>query len=137
MRSLERAIAFCQSTLSYGKAQEAPPDRRMVQVEPVVREVRESAGVGSDTSIEWINAIERGLTVDADPDQLFRVLLNLVRNAAQALESEKYNGESDVFTMCADKIKELDVELGLIKISLDYKNMLLASCEAALDGRNP
>ena len=89
MRSLERAIAFCQSTLSYGKAQEAPPDRRMVQVEPVVREVRESAGVGSDTSIEWINAIERGLTVDADPDQLFRVLLNLVRNAAQALESEK------------------------------------------------
>lgn len=89
MRSLERAIAFCQSTLSYGKAQEAAPDRRMVLIEPVVNEVRESAGVGSDTSIEWINAIERGLTVDADPDQLFRVLLNLVRNAAQALESDK------------------------------------------------
>ncbi|MBX9821418.1 MAG: HAMP domain-containing histidine kinase [Afipia birgiae] len=89
MRSLERAIAFCQSTLSYGKAQEAAPDRRMVLIEPVVNEVRESAGLASDTSIEWINAIERGLTVDADPDQLFRVLLNLVRNAAQALESEK------------------------------------------------
>ena len=89
MRSLERAIAFCQSTLSYGKAQEAAPDRRMVLIEPVVNEVRESARVGSDTSIEWINAIERGLTVDADPDQLFRVLLNLVRNAAQALESDK------------------------------------------------
>src|SRR4051794_8770870 len=29
MRSLERAIAFCQSTLSYGRAQEAAPDRRM------------------------------------------------------------------------------------------------------------
>jgi signal transduction histidine kinase len=40
-------------------------------------------------AIEWISAIERGLTVDADPDQLFRVLLNLVRNAAQALESDK------------------------------------------------
>lgn len=89
MRSLERAIAFCQSTLSYGKAQEAAPDRRMVLIEPVINEVRESAGLASDTSIEWINAIERGLTVDADPDQLFRVLLNLVRNAAQALESDK------------------------------------------------
>lgn len=89
MRSLERAIAFCQSTLSYGKAQEAPPDRRRVLIEPVVNEVRESTGLASDTSIEWINAIERGLTVDADPDQLFRVLLNLVRNAAQALESDK------------------------------------------------
>jgi signal transduction histidine kinase len=89
MRSLERAIAFCQSTLSYGKAQEAPPDRRMIPIEPIVNEVRESAGLAARTAqIEWISAIERGLTVDADPDQLFRVLLNLVRNAAQALDSE-------------------------------------------------
>lgn len=87
MRSLERAIDFCQSTLSYGRAQEAAPDRRMVLVEPVVAEVRESAGLAADKSIAWISAIERGLSIDADPDQLFRVLLNLVRNAAQALES--------------------------------------------------
>jgi signal transduction histidine kinase len=86
MRSLERAIAFCQSTLSYGRAQEAAPDRRMMLIEPVVAEVRESAGLASDVSITWISAIERGLSIDADPDQLFRVLLNLVRNAAQALE---------------------------------------------------
>ena len=87
MRSLERAIAFCQSTLSYGRAQEASPDRRMIMIEPVVLEVRETAGLASDASIAWVAAIERGLAVDADPDQLFRVLLNLVRNAAQALES--------------------------------------------------
>src|SRR6204780_2492280 len=86
MRSLERAIAFCQSTLSYGRAQEAAPDRRMILVDPVVIEVRESAGLALDASIAWISAIERGLTIDADPDHLFRVLLNLVRNAAQALE---------------------------------------------------
>jgi signal transduction histidine kinase len=87
VRSLERAIAFCQSTLSYGRAQEAAPDRRMILIEPVVLEVRETAGLASDASIAWVAAIERGLAVDADPDQLFRVLLNLVRNAAQALES--------------------------------------------------
>jgi signal transduction histidine kinase len=86
MRSLERAIAFCQSTLSYGRAQEAAPDRRVILVEPVVAEVRESAGLAADASLAWISAIERGLTIDADPDHLFRVLLNLVRNAAQALE---------------------------------------------------
>jgi signal transduction histidine kinase len=88
MRSLERAIAFCQSTLSYGRAQEAAPDRRMILIEPVVAEVRESAGLATDTSITWISAIERGLSIDADPDQLFRVLLNLVRNAEQALEGQ-------------------------------------------------
>lgn len=97
VRSLERAIAFCQSTLSYGRAQEAAPDRRMMLIEPVVMEVRETAGLGNaglgntglgnDVPIAWVAAIERGLAVDADPDQLFRVLLNLVRNAAQALES--------------------------------------------------
>ncbi|WP_416221101.1 ATP-binding protein [Rhodopseudomonas palustris] len=91
VRSLERAIAFCQSTLSYGRAQEAAPDRRMILIEPVVNEVRETAGLASDaavSSVTWVSAIERGLTMDADPDQLFRVLLNLVRNAAQALESQ-------------------------------------------------
>ena len=61
MRSLERAIDFCQSTLSYGRAQEAEPDRRMMLVEPVVVEVRESAGLAADDSITWISAIERGL----------------------------------------------------------------------------
>jgi len=63
------------------------PDRRMMLVEPVGAEVRETAGLATEASITWINAIERGLTIDADPDQLFRVLLNLVRNAAQALEN--------------------------------------------------
>ena len=59
----------------------------MIAIEPIVNEVRESAGLATNDSIVWITAIERGLTIDADPDQLFRVLLNLVRNAAQALES--------------------------------------------------
>ncbi|MCK1712242.1 MULTISPECIES: HAMP domain-containing sensor histidine kinase [unclassified Bradyrhizobium] len=92
VRSLERAIAFCQSTLSYGRAQEAAPDRRIMLIEPVVMEVRETAGLANEASIAWVAAIERGLTIDADPDQLFRVLLNLVRNAAQALESHSSGG---------------------------------------------
>src|SRR5258705_11273960 len=58
----------------------------MILLEPIVGEVRESAGLATDASIMWISAIGRGLSIDADPDQLFRVLLNLVRNAAQALE---------------------------------------------------
>jgi signal transduction histidine kinase len=96
VRSLERAIAFCQSTLSYGRAQEAAPDRRMVAIEPIVVEVRETAGLANDATISWITAIERGLVADADPDQLFRVMLNLVRNAAQALESNPNSDRSSM-----------------------------------------
>jgi signal transduction histidine kinase len=87
MHALERAIAFCESTLSYGRVQEAPPDRRTIALDPLVEEVRETLGLGPDTPIRWIDAVERGLMVDADPDQLFRILLNLARNAVQALES--------------------------------------------------
>jgi signal transduction histidine kinase len=88
MRSLERAIAFCQSTLSYGRAQEPPPDRKVIPLEPLIEEVHESLGLGIDIPIRWIVAVERGLTVDADHDQLFRVLVNLARNAMQALEGQ-------------------------------------------------
>jgi signal transduction histidine kinase len=87
MRALERAIAFCESTLSYGRAQEPPPDRRQVVIEPLVEEVRETLGIEPGASLRWISAVERDLVADADPDQLFRILLNLVRNAVQALES--------------------------------------------------
>ena len=87
MRALERAIAFCESTLSYGRAQESPPDRRLIALEPLVEEVSETLGLDSTSPIRWIGAVERGLMVDADPDQLFRTLLNLARNAVQALES--------------------------------------------------
>jgi signal transduction histidine kinase len=89
MRSLERAIAFCQSTLSYGRVQEPPPDRRTLSLEPVVEDVRETLGLDPETRVRWISAVERGLIVDADPDQLFRILLNLARNALQALESRE------------------------------------------------
>jgi signal transduction histidine kinase len=87
MVALERAIAFCQSTLSYGRVQEPPPDRRPVSLELLVEDVRETLGLDSTSPVRWISAVERGLTVDADPDQLFRMLLNLARNAMQALET--------------------------------------------------
>jgi signal transduction histidine kinase len=87
MRALERAIAFCQSTLSYGAAQEAAPERKQFEVEPLIEEVHEALGLGLDVPIRWIVAVERGLTVDADHDQLFRVLVNVARNAMQVLEA--------------------------------------------------
>jgi hypothetical protein len=91
MRSLERAIAFCQSTLSYGQVKEPPPDRRPVVLETLVEDVRETLGLGGEANVRFVAAIERSLRVDADPDQLFRVILNLGRNSLQALEGRAPN----------------------------------------------
>ncbi len=91
MQALERAIAFAESTLSYGRVQEHPPERKPVELEILVKEVRETLGLVSDAQIGWIVAVERGMIVDADYDHLFRVLLNLSRNAMQALNARAPN----------------------------------------------
>jgi signal transduction histidine kinase len=91
MQALERAIDFCQSTLSYGRAQEPPPDRRPVVLRDLVDEVRDTIGLTPESPIGWVVAVDRGLTVDADDEQLLRVLVNLTRNARQALESRAPN----------------------------------------------
>src|SRR5438132_2285142 len=70
MRSLERAIELCQSTLSYGRAQEPPPQRKAIDLEALVEEVRETLALADAAQIGWITSVERGMQVDADHDQL-------------------------------------------------------------------
>lgn len=86
IQALDRAIAFCQSTLSYGRAQEAAPNRQSVPIATLADEVRDLMGFGPDQPIAFINAVPPDVMADADPDHLFRVLLNLTRNARQALD---------------------------------------------------
>lgn len=87
--TLDRAINFAQSTLTYGKPREAPPDRRLVRLAGVVNEVADVLGLRTHAFIEWDDRVPPTLEIDADPDQLFRVLMNLCRNAIEALESNK------------------------------------------------
>ena len=86
--SLDRAIRLCVHTLDFGQAQEAPPRRRRFELGPLVSEVGDSLGLPRKDLIAWNLDIEDELEVDADRDQLYRVLSNLCRNAVQALESD-------------------------------------------------
>ena len=86
--SLDRAIRLCARTLDLGQAQETPPRRQRFELAPLVTEVGDSLGLPRPKLIGWSVDIEEALEVDADRDQLFRVLSNLCRNAVQALESQ-------------------------------------------------
>ena len=90
--SLDRAIRLCARTLDFGQAQEAPPRRKRFTLAPLVAEVGDGLGLPRAGAIAWIVDVPKDLEVDADRDQLYRVLSNLCRNAVQALESE---GEPD------------------------------------------
>ena len=88
LASLDRAIRLCARTLDFGQAQETPPKRKHFELAPLVAEVGEGLGLPQPEHIEWISDIPAELKVDADRDQLFRVLSNLCRNYVQALESD-------------------------------------------------
>jgi signal transduction histidine kinase len=88
LASLDRAIRLCARTLDFGQAHETPPKRKHFELAPLVAEVGEGLGLPQPERIEWISDIPAELKVDADRDQLFRVLSNLCRNAVQALESD-------------------------------------------------
>lgn len=89
LRTIDRAVSYSDSVLSFGKASEAEPKRRLLRLRTVVQDVCDVLiGVGGDPGIEFDIRIADDLTVDADPDQLFRVIHNLCRNAVQALMNE-------------------------------------------------
>jgi signal transduction histidine kinase len=92
--SLDRAIRLCERTLDYGQAQETPPKRKRFPLAPLVGEIGDSLGLPRPGVIDWMVEVEPDLQVDADRDQLYRILSNLCRNAVQALESgEEESGE--------------------------------------------
>ncbi|MFM2422676.1 MAG: hypothetical protein RL291_1206, partial [Pseudomonadota bacterium] len=84
--SLDRAINFCNDTLKFGRAAEAPPRRAVFELRPLVIEVAEGLSLPRE-AVHFVNAVPETLKVDADRDHLYRVLSNLARNAAQAIEA--------------------------------------------------
>ena len=82
LAAIDRAVALCRQTLAY--AREGPPllDRRPTRLAPIVAEAAATASPGEPWRID--NRVPPALEVQADRDQLFRVFLNLFRNALEA-----------------------------------------------------
>ena len=87
VRTLDRAVGYTESVLSYGRAQEAPPARRKLRLGQIVEEVEGLLGIEGG-AIEFVNEVDPGFEIDADAEQLFRVLMNLCRNAVQAMSGD-------------------------------------------------
>jgi signal transduction histidine kinase len=98
LASLDRAIRLCARTLDFGQAQETPPKRKLFVLAPLLAEVGDALGLPRPNLIDWTLDVPPELKVDADRDQLFRVLSNLCRNAVLALESENDGAGEIVIT---------------------------------------
>jgi signal transduction histidine kinase len=89
VRALDRAVSYTEGVLAYGRAQEAPPSRRRIRLHLLVAEVHGLLNPGADPAIEFVNAVDPDFEVDADAEQLFRVLSNLSRNAIEAMTGNR------------------------------------------------
>ncbi|MEM6659847.1 MAG: HAMP domain-containing sensor histidine kinase [Pseudomonadota bacterium] len=86
VNSITRAVSLCESTLAFGKAEEPAPTLTMVRMRDVAADVATSERLAvADACVEIVNEVPEDLIARADPEQMFRVILNLVRNARQVL----------------------------------------------------
>lgn len=91
--SLDRAIALCERTLAYGRAEEPLPEPRRVRLHAMVEDLAGAELPGGAQLVTFRNLVPEALTVEADPEQLYRVLDNLLRNARQAIAASGRPGE--------------------------------------------
>ena len=92
VNSITRAVNLCESTLAFGKAEEAPPRLTRFALRPWLEELVEGEGLGATGPVACLIDVTPGLTLRADSEQLHRVLSNLVRNARQAIEATGQDG---------------------------------------------
>jgi signal transduction histidine kinase len=85
LASVERAVALCKQTLDYAREGPPPLDLRRFALAPLVEEAGRAAEAGARDAFAVVdNRVPADVEVLADRDALFRVLLNLLRNAFEA-----------------------------------------------------
>ena len=94
VRSISRAVNLCETTLAFGKAEEPPPALNRVSLASIMHDVVDSERMAAgEHDISFAEDVPAGMVLRADPEQLYRVLSNLIRNARQAIEASGKNGE--------------------------------------------
>lgn len=94
VNSLNRAINLTEATLAFGRAEEPAPKLDRIALHKLAEDVIENDRLAADSAeVRYVCAVPTGVIVRADPEQLHRVLSNLVRNARQAIAATGQAGE--------------------------------------------
>ncbi|MDR3509174.1 MAG: HAMP domain-containing sensor histidine kinase [Caulobacteraceae bacterium] len=83
-RALDRAVTLASNVLAYGKSDEAAPAPDVLWLVPAVEAAAEDAGLAPEM-VALVLTVDRSARILADPDQLHRILVNLLRNGREAI----------------------------------------------------
>jgi signal transduction histidine kinase len=84
LASIDRAVSLCEHTLGYAREEHPPPHRTRFPLAALAAEVGEVVSLLTAGRAVWDADIPGEFDLVADREQLFRVLVNLGRNAAEA-----------------------------------------------------
>lgn len=106
--SVEKAIYLCTQTLDLARGEQPVLQRSRFQLHELVEEVGKALHLGRDGSVLWQNDVDEILKIEADRERMYRVLLNLAKNAFDALSGKgiirisAVHNENGVFIEIAD-----------------------------------
>ena len=84
-RALDRAVTLASNVLTFGSSAEPAPVKRPTPLRAALDMAADDAGLEAD-GIALINRVDAALVAQADAEQLHRILVNLLRNARQAID---------------------------------------------------
>ncbi len=116
-RALGRAAALTRNVLDYGKSEEPAAQTQRLALAPAVAAAAEDAGLGD--GVKLTKSIPARFAVEADPDQLNRILVNLFRNARQAIEGDAARKAAGRGPGRVRVLAEQDAGVSLIRIADD------------------
>lgn len=92
LSALDRAVALSNDTLSYGRMEPGALKKDTFPLKSLGEEILEDV---ADLHIQFENLITDDVTVQADRNQLYRALFNLLRNAVEALNPPSPEADHD------------------------------------------
>ncbi|HEY2480832.1 MAG TPA: HAMP domain-containing sensor histidine kinase [Caulobacteraceae bacterium] len=90
-RALERAVKLASDVLAFGKSEEPAPQKQTVALRAALEAAGQDAGLTPD-GVTLDIAFAGAPDVWADPEQLHRILVNLLTNARQAVDQVEARG---------------------------------------------
>jgi signal transduction histidine kinase len=100
--TLDRAIGFAQSVLDYGREAVQPPQMTAVPLRALVEDAGFESRAAGNPLLAFRNELAEDLIITADPAQLGRLFVNLLKNAREALEADTLNGKDKQIAVSAE-----------------------------------
>lgn len=101
VRAIDRGVRLAEDVLAYGRAQEPSPQLTVVPLRAALEDAFYDAAAAVEEHTGLDMRVDDALAVEADPEHLHRIFLNLMRNAAQAMAAQAERETPGMLTLTA------------------------------------